>query len=271
LWECPDLFKIPININSGSKWVLMLSSEGPHPGFGGMQYFVGEFDGTTFTHDNDPSKALFLDYGKDFYAGQTYNGLPDNQRILISWMSNWAYANQTPVQGFRGRMTVPRQLNLLQTAKGFLLQQTPVSTVQMQDTLLAHSNMNAAELNSAIAHLPPNVAFSLHVQTTNSFSLAFEISDSFFMYEKDNHTVVINRAFSRNCFDHAAYATADTTKLAIPQAQQVFDFYFDANSMEIFVGNGEQTLSSLMFPGVPLNKIRIQSSNTIDQIRVYAF
>ena len=271
LWECPDLFELPVGDRAQSKWVLMLSSEGPHPGFGGMQYFVGEFDGTTFTNDNDPSKALFMDYGKDFYAGQTYNGLPDHQRILISWMSNWAYANQTPVQGFRGRMTAPRQLKLLETTHGFRVQQTPVSTLKMQETLFTDADMNSEDLKSVLAGMPPKTAFLLHTETTSAFSLAFENSDSFFIYDKDSNTIVINRAFSRTCFDHAAYATADTIALVFPKAQQIFDFYLDANSMEIFVGNGEQTLSFLIFPGVPLNKIRIQSNNMIDHIRINAF
>ena len=271
LWECPDFFEIPITGRSESKWVLMLSSEGPHAGSGGMQYFVGEFDGTTFTNDNNLSKALFLDYGKDFYAGQTYNGLPNHQRIMISWMSNWAYANQTPVNGFRGRMTLPRQLNLLRTANGFRLRQLPVSTLKMQETLCANSNMDSGNLNTALAEMPSKIAFSLQVQTTASFSLAFENLDSFFRYDKDMNVVVINRTFSRNCFDHAAFAGADTTVLTIPEAQQIFDFYFDANSMEVYVGNGAQTFSYLMFPGVSLNQMRLYSNDTIDKMRVNTF
>ncbi len=46
IWECPDLFQVPVNNNrKESKWVLM-HSPAPY-----MQYFVGEFDGTRFKNE----------------------------------------------------------------------------------------------------------------------------------------------------------------------------------------------------------------------------
>ncbi len=56
VWECPDLFELPVNGESGKKWVLLcnLNPGGP---FGGSatQYFIGDFDGKTFTSDTDDS------------------------------------------------------------------------------------------------------------------------------------------------------------------------------------------------------------------------
>ena len=35
-----------------------------------------------------------MDYGKDNYAGVTWNNAPDERRILIGWMNNWQNANE---------------------------------------------------------------------------------------------------------------------------------------------------------------------------------
>jgi sucrose-6-phosphate hydrolase SacC (GH32 family) len=63
-WECPSLVELPVEGSNTSKWVLMLSSNGSTEGYTGMQYFVGDFDGKTFTNLNAPQQAMYVDYGK---------------------------------------------------------------------------------------------------------------------------------------------------------------------------------------------------------------
>ena len=45
-------------------------------------YFVGNFDGNSFTADNN-DYPLWLDYGMDNYAGVTWSNMPDNRTVLI--------------------------------------------------------------------------------------------------------------------------------------------------------------------------------------------
>ena len=81
--------------------------------FGGSatEYFIGDFDGKSFVCDSKPSVAKFLDYGKDHYATVTFSGVQD--RVLgIAWMSNWQYANVTPIRQYRGANTLPREFKL---------------------------------------------------------------------------------------------------------------------------------------------------------------
>ncbi|WP_311182251.1 glycoside hydrolase family 32 protein [Hymenobacter volaticus] len=92
VWECPDLF--PLTLDGKTHWVLLVSINpgGPNSG-SATQYFVGQFDGKTFTPSS--TKTQWVDYGKDDYAGVTY-GNTGNRRIFQGWMSNWEYANQVP-------------------------------------------------------------------------------------------------------------------------------------------------------------------------------
>ena len=49
-----------------------------------MQYFVGEFDGQKIIVDSKQEKGLWIDYGKDFYAGVMWNHVPKDRRLMIA-------------------------------------------------------------------------------------------------------------------------------------------------------------------------------------------
>jgi fructan beta-fructosidase len=128
IWECPDLFPMTVETSNEQKWVLSLSAGHPHKDFIAVQYFIGNFDGKTFTADK-LNYPLYVDYGKDFYAGVTYNNIPasDERRIMIGWANCWNYANDIPTKGFRGAYAVPRALTLKNTTDGLRLYQLPVT------------------------------------------------------------------------------------------------------------------------------------------------
>src|SRR5437762_9115460 len=58
IWECPDLFPLPVEDSKQTKWVLIVNiGSGAPAGGSGTQYFVGEFDGTHFTLDAAAHRA----------------------------------------------------------------------------------------------------------------------------------------------------------------------------------------------------------------------
>lgn len=69
VWECPDLMELPVRGTDKTKWVLICNINPGGP-FGGSaaQYFVGDFDGKTFTCNSNPEVTKWMDYGKDHYA-----------------------------------------------------------------------------------------------------------------------------------------------------------------------------------------------------------
>jgi sucrose-6-phosphate hydrolase SacC (GH32 family) len=76
----------------------------------GTQYFIGEWNGKEFIADDIETR--WLDYGRDNYAGVTFNDAPDGKRIFLGWMSNWDYAGKVPTDPWRSAMTLPRELSL---------------------------------------------------------------------------------------------------------------------------------------------------------------
>ena len=118
VWECPDLF--PIIFDGEEYWVLLVSiNPGGPAGGSGTQYFVGKFDGHTFS--SDQQRTYWLDLGADNYAGVTWAN--SDRPLFIGWMSNWEYAQVVPTDPWRSAMTLPREL--------FLFSDRSLDTVRM--------------------------------------------------------------------------------------------------------------------------------------------
>ena len=111
-YECPDFFQLAVNGDEKNKKWVMIMNINPGCLFGGSatEYFVGDFDGKTFT-PTDPNEAKWLDYGKDHYATVTYSNT-GSRALAMTWISNWQYANLTPFKQNRGANGLPRELKL---------------------------------------------------------------------------------------------------------------------------------------------------------------
>lgn len=113
VWECPDLFELPVDDDPGqTRWVLLSNNYSNTLRSGGTQYFVGTFDGREFRCETPESLTRWLDKGRNHYAAVTWDNAPDNRRVLIAWMAGWPYQDpQRPVQ-IRGIQSAPRDLAL---------------------------------------------------------------------------------------------------------------------------------------------------------------
>jgi fructan beta-fructosidase len=122
VWECPDLVYLATSNGNSSKWVLVVNVNpgGYQPG-SGVKYFIGYFDGFTFTADDPTRIADFLDYGPDFYAVTSFFQDSGSQHPVtsipaVAWMQNWIYTQfgtyPPPTHPWRGQMSFPRSYGL---------------------------------------------------------------------------------------------------------------------------------------------------------------
>ena len=125
IWECPDLFEL--EVDGSTKWVLIVSlNPGGPVGGSATQYFIGDFDGITFTQTEYVGETKWIDFGADYYAAVSFNDVPDGRRIMIGWMSNWDYAKFIPANPYRGEMSLPREITLNKINGAIELIQQPV-------------------------------------------------------------------------------------------------------------------------------------------------
>ena len=209
VWECPDFFEIKVEGTKETKWVLIvnLNPGGPNGG-SGVQYFVGDFDGKTFTMDATfaervkNEKAVWADYGKDNYAGVTWNNVPssDGRLLFIGWMSNWEYAQQVPTTTWRSSTTIPRELKLVKKQNHYNLVSTPVKEINnyVAKTIKTKSKTGKGTLNlieNGKADLTQTVV-SLELKNLKQEDYTFTLSNangeslSFGLNNKENYLFV---------------------------------------------------------------------------------
>jgi fructan beta-fructosidase len=171
VWECPDLF--PLVIDGEEVWVLIVSL---NPGglYGsGTQYFIGDFDGTTFVPKYSTKEPRWLDYGKDNYAGVTFSNEPNGKRILIAWMSNWEDVKNHPKTSWTTQMTIPRELGLVKVNGEIVLTQQPICQPTYE--------IKVAEPISGIVGLAGfvNLGYNADTKTifVNEYEAPYEITD----------------------------------------------------------------------------------------------
>ncbi len=86
IWECPDLFELPVDGDpNNTKWVMVVNlNPGAVAGGSGGQYFVGEFDGTTFTSESTegaqelPEGDVLAGFDNGSFDGWTVSNEPAN-------------------------------------------------------------------------------------------------------------------------------------------------------------------------------------------------
>jgi len=115
--ECPDFFEMPVDGRKDrTKWVWTAANG---------RYLVGSFDGNRFTCEGTP---LRVDYGKNYYAVQTYSDIPptDGRRIQIAWMNGGRYPNMP----FNQQMSIPCELQLRTFPEGIRMTRRPVKEIE---------------------------------------------------------------------------------------------------------------------------------------------
>ncbi|HRH59630.1 MAG TPA: glycoside hydrolase family 32 protein [Chitinophagaceae bacterium] len=256
IWECPDLFPLKVEGTNETKWVLSVSAGHPQKGFIAVQYFIGNFDGKKFTADqlNHP---LYIDYGKDFYAGVTYNNIPatDGRNIMIGWANCWNYANDIPTKGFRGAYTVPRALSLKNTPDGLRLYQLPVSEIDKYEEQL-YSNANL-ELNNSTTSLDSakgtalDISFELQASAGTTAGInVFKSGDeeTSISYNSTTKTISLDRTKSGNTSFHKEFSSVETATINTAADKIQLRILIDKSIVEVFVNDGAYAISDLVFP-----------------------
>jgi fructan beta-fructosidase len=247
IWECPDLYELPIENNPGkTEWVLSLSGGHPQgPKFVGMQYFVGQFDGTTFTTDAPKQPTLYIDHGKDFYAGIVYNNIPkeDGRTIMIGWVNNWTYGNQIPTSPWRSAMSIPRKLSLKETENGLRLIQTPITEV---------TNLREEMITDSISSTG-TAEVEIEFDTEQSEEMGIKLfksgnEETVVGYRVKDQILFLDRRKSGNVSFHLDFASIEEMKL-IPQEGKIkLHIFIDQSIIEVFANDGEATISDYAFP-----------------------
>ena len=304
-FECPDFIQLPVDGNKNKmKWVMLVNI---NPGcmFGGSatEYFVGDFDGKTFTCDTKPEVAKWLDYGKDHYAAVCISNT--GERIIsIPWMSNWQYANVTPIRQYRGANGLPRELSLYTKDGQVYVAANVVKEVEALRKDTRSFDPIAVKGEYKLDEIVPQTdgAYELEMDITPNASgvAGFDLMNAKgeiakIYLDMKSRKLVMDRtasglvAFGDKSEPHAK-ETDDHRKTMSINYQNDFalgtwaplslcegktyhlNVFVDKCSVEIFVDSGRIAMTNLVFPTEPYNTLRFYTEGgeaQVSNLKVY--
>lgn len=288
VWECPDLFKLKVDGTDEEKWVLVCNINPGGP-FGGSatQYFVGDFDGTTFKADTDADGNIptkWMDYGKDHYATVSWSGAPDNRRTLIGWMSNWQYAAEVPTLQYRSANTLPREAGLFKNADGQIYMSSAPSPelVNLRDKEIVKVNNKSAGRKKRVFSLPVSndgvceILLDLDCRRADSVDIriANNADESVTLrYNSSDHSLSFDRRHS-GIVDFSQDFPAVTVAPTFENDKKIsLRIFIDKSSMEVFGNNGKFVMTNLVFPTMPYSTLSISAtggSAKIENLKIYS-
>lgn len=294
VWECPDLFQLPVSNEADiMKWVLSVNvGSGAPAGGGGNQYFVGTFDGRNFTAEEPlPARtlppaeevlgdfearhhALWSDFGKDFYAAVTWNGIrrKDGRKIWIGWMNNWKYSEDLPTHPWRGAQSIPRVLSLEKTGHGYRLIQQPMAGLEK----LREGEIGLAEnvvepghpvdLTGALG--PGQLELIATFQFPGNSEAEFGIrvmkgisEETLIGYNCDSRQLFVDRSQSGTVNFSSDFPGRHSVRMMPVDDCVSIHAFIDRSSVEVFGNHGKRVITDRIFPHSGSEGIEVYSVN----------
>ncbi|MGZ3873319.1 MAG: glycoside hydrolase family 32 protein [Mucilaginibacter sp.] len=280
-WECPSLLPLPVDGNkANTKYVLFVSNFGEHGPQ--MQYFVGDFDGTTFKNLNTADKMLRVDYGDSFYAAIAWRDAPAGKKILIGWLIN----GKPETYPWKGQMSIPRDLSLRTTADGIRLFQNPAAVITNSLPKYAKGGVMSKKDLRVNGKMALSTASALN---KNSYWIDAEIQPG--KSAKSGFIVAANTDGAKkieigyDAVSEQLYVDCTTAEGVYKDKRNLLQtapvktvngvirlrILVDKSSLEVFGNNGEQVISTMIYPDRDATNLSVFStgSSVIRNLKIW--
>jgi fructan beta-fructosidase len=223
-----------------------------------VQYFVGDFDGRTFTSANSKATTLWADWGADFYAPQSWGEAPNGRRVWAAWLNNWTYAQNIPTSTWRGALTLPRELSLRTTPDGLRLVQRPIPELETlrgehwnwrAETITPGANLLAdisGETLEIIAEIP--ISADMAADRVGLRVRAGNREYTTIAYVTRAQKLYVDRAHSGKTGFSAAFANPHHADLPPIDGLIRLRIFVDRSSVEVFGNDGLVVFTDSIFP-----------------------
>lgn len=288
VWECPDLFELPVAGTDEKKWVLLcnINPDGPFGG-SGTQYFVGDFDGKTFKADTDAAgnvSTKWLDYGKDHYATVTWSDAPDGRRVALGWMSNWQYAADVPTMQFRSANTLPREMGLFRAPDGKVYASSAPSPEleALRGKLAAKVKKTTVGRKARSFALPSEnggiCEILMDIEASKAKTVNIGLSNSqgekvVMQYDPAGATLSFDRTQSGITDFSEGFPAVTVTPTHEASGRIALRIFVDRSSMEVFGNDGEFVMTNLVFPRTPYTALSVSAEGgnaKVENLRIYS-
>ena len=245
MWECPDFFFLD------GKGVLMVSPqdmlrvEGKFHSGSGNLCIIGDWDHETETFTEEHVQVI--DDGVDYYAMQTACA-PDGRRIMIAWMQNWDTQEHALNEKWFGQMSLPREISV---RNGRLIQQPVREIEKLRVKTVSHADVKVAEKTQLDGVCGRYADMEVTVRPDENglyerFTLTLAGNEQFdtkLVFEPAKGLLTMDRS---NCGTRHAFAHRRHCRVGCEDGVIRLRVILDRNSIEVFVGEGEKTMTMLI-------------------------
>lgn len=239
---------------------------------------------------NDFVNTGQIDYGKDFYAVQSFSDVPNGRKIWLAWLGNWSYGEAAPTTPWKGIMTTPREVTL-ETHNGILrLVQKPVEELKsLRKTNISFRNKTVNSINTALNEnmlnsIQSNTSFKqfelkakMSVRHKSGFSFKFKkgaAQYTEFIFDFVNKQIRFDRSKSGALTTDGNFRQLQFAPLIIENDSIDIHLFVDNSSVELFASNGQVVMSNQIFPDSTSNRIELASLDedfVIEEFDIWRF
>lgn len=221
--ECPDLFELAVDGDpKNTRWVFVSGSG---------RYFIGDFDGKTFTPTDGPFVA---DCGAHYYATQTYSDIPaaDGRRIQITWMRGGEY----PGMPFNQQQNFPCECTLKSFPDGIRMCRMPVKEIEkLRTDELKWRDVTVSPNENLLSGVEGELFdIELELEPKDAAEFGFQLSGQDVRYTVGNQKLT--------CLGREAEVPLRGGRLGLR-------ILVDRNSVEVYADVGRTVFSSCFVPG----------------------
>jgi fructan beta-fructosidase len=276
-WECPDLFQLPVDGNSNDKrWVMVVSID-----WAREQYFIGNFDGKTFTLAADsPKEALYVDQGLDFYASRTFQDYDGTLRATRSmgWIATWDYAQLVPSTWGKGFWSIARELELKSYPEGLRLVQQPIEALKQLRGKSQSFTYQIPQGTKLLSNFQPSenvyeLEAGFNTGKQNVFGLNLCVGEGRKVgvsYDTETNLLTIDRT---NCAKEKIekFSRKTSAKVMPINGKLRMHFFVDKSSIELFTNDGKEVFTLLTYPGEQQTGIETFARNAGTELNLKAW
>jgi sucrose-6-phosphate hydrolase SacC (GH32 family) len=218
--------------------------------------------------------AYWADWGQDFYAAKSFRDFDgtEGRVVWLAWMNNWTYANSIPTAwGNSTAHSLPRELELVSSpTQGYHLRQRPIPALQilrrdsatLTETLVEGTRTldefqparNTYEIDASfVVEAGSGQDFGLHLCVKGNKKLVLG-------YDEKASEVYLNRVNANELF-LPNFNTEVRVPITRPDSLLRFHLFIDQLSAEVFINDGEEVITSLIFPAADALGIELFAHN----------
>jgi levanase len=223
-------------------------------------------------------RSSWVDYGRDFYAVNSWNDVPDGKRIAIAWMNNWDYGGSIPTSPWRSAMSVPREFALRTIDGRIQLVSQPVRQLselrtgpvyELNNQTIAPGTVTLSGKGASGKALDIEAEF--HLATAHRFGLMVRAGgdeQTVIGYDADASELYVDRTKSGNVSFDPTFPSVERAPLALPNGTLSLHILVDWSSVEVFTKDGQRVITDQVFPSDSSQAVKLFAEGGTGELAV---